>query len=501
MSPNSIGKVVIVGRDAAAWLSANALLRAFGPSGLKVEVVELRSLLRPHDVFMSQPALEAFHRLLGFDEHEVLKACGGAYSLGQSFVNFSGPRPSFLRPYGSHGAPVGKVGFHQIWTKAQQSGMSVSFEDFSISAVAAKQGKFFAQDNAINALFRCDYAYHLNGLAYVSLLKAQAIRLGALTRTAHSITATLDQAGGISHLHLNEGSRIDGDFYIDATGPESQLLGETLGAEVDSWSRWFPFDRLMVGAAERLKSLPCYAQARALELGCLQLAPTQNQTGLIYTYRSGIVSDDEAFRDMSVAAGIRAMPEATVAPISIGRRQKAWVKNCVAIGDAACVFDPLDSPSLYSIQLGLAHLISLFPLQTDSSIEAREYNHLMQEAFERFRDYTIAHYKLNRLYDLPLWDEARDMTVPEPLAWKLDLFAARGIVPIYDEETFQLDDWLALLLGHGQVPKTYDPLADLVPQDEAIKHVQSLLAFIREHVQDMSSHDAYLELFAMRDFA
>ena len=496
-----IRKLVIAGRDAAAWLAANALMRAFGPTGLKVEVVELPTFVRAHDVFTSQPALEAFHGLLGLDEHEVLKACSGSYSLGQSFANFSGPRPPFLHPYGSHGAPVGKVPFHQTWLKARQSGMNVAFENFSLTAVAAQQGRFFTANTEIASFARCDYAYHLDALAYVHYLKAHALRQGVTVTPARRLTANLNADGSaIRSLALGDGTVVDGDLFIDATGAESLLLGQALGVGVDSWAAWFPFDRVLTGAGPRMRTLPSYSQVRAQEIGCLHMAPTQSQTAVTYAYRS-VISDDEAFRDMTVAAGMHLRPDATVSPLAAGRRRKAWSGNCIGLGEAACVFDPVDSPSLHSIQLGLAHLIALFPLDSQCLTEATEYNLTLQSSLERFRDFQIVHYKLNQLRDMALWDAMRDQTPPPLLAHKLDLFAARGIVALYDNETFQLDDWLACFIGHGLIPQAYDPLVDLTPQDEAIRSVQGILGFIRQHVEDMSSLDAYLELFAARDFA
>ena len=500
-APSVIGKLVIAGRDAAAWLAATALMRAFGPTGLKIEVVELPTFLRGHDVCVSQPALEAFHRLLGFDEYEVLKACAGSYSLGQSFANFSGPRPPFLHPYGSHGRNIGRVPFHQVWLKARQSGMNVPFENFSLTAVAAQQGRFFTTTTEIESFARCDYAYHLDAQAYVQYLKAHALRLGVTVTPARRLTANLsDDGGAIRSLTLGDGRVVDGDLFIDATGAESLLLGQALGVGIDTWAAWFPFDRVMTAAGPRLRTLPSYGQTRALEIACLHLTPTQGQTGATYAYRS-VISDDEAFRDMTVAAGLHLRPDATVSPLAAGRRHKAWSGNCIALGEAACLLDPIDNGGLHIIQLGLAHLITLFPLDSQCQIEATDYNLTLQSALERFRDYQIVHYKLNQLRDMPLWDQMRDQAPPPLLAHKLDLFAARGIVPLYDNETFQLDDWLASFIGHGLIPQAYDPLIDLTPQDEAIRSVQGMLGFIRQHVEDMSSLEAYIELFAARDFA
>jgi len=500
MSAAPVSTVVIAGRDAAAWLAANTLARAFAPAGLSVKVVELPGLVRPQDVYASVPALEAFHRLLGFDEYTLLKACAGTYSLGQSFANFARTRPAFLQPYGSHGAPLNRIPFHQLWVKARQSGLNVAFEDFSLTAAAAKLGRFFVADSEIAAMGRSDYAYHLRAAPYVAFLKAQAVRCGVTQMQTRHVVARPGEDGRIDCLVLADGSEVKGDLFIDATGADSLLLGHALEVGFEAWAQ-FAANRILTAAGERLRTLPSYSQAKAIDWGVVHMMPTQDMTGLSHVYDGTAISDEEAFRTLAVASGLRLSPDATVTPFTAGRRHVAWRGNCVAIGDAACVFDPIDNPGLHAIQLGLAHLVALFPADGDCALEAEEYNRNIQRSFERFRDFQLTHYALNQNFDLPFWDRARGVPLPDMLAHKLEIFRARGVVPLYDEETFQLDDWLSVFFGHGVMPRSYDPLVDLVPQDDAIRHVQSILAFIRRRVDDMSSHDAFIEMFASRDFA
>ena len=61
-------RVVIAGRDAPLWLSANVIHAALSRQGVVVDVVELPTLLRSQDVYATLPALEALHNLLGIDE-------------------------------------------------------------------------------------------------------------------------------------------------------------------------------------------------------------------------------------------------------------------------------------------------------------------------------------------------------------------------------------------------------------------------------------------------
>lgn len=497
-----VRKVVIVGRDVAAWLAANALARALGGTRLRIEVAELPSLLRPQDTLASLAQLQNVHRLLGFDEHNLLKATAGTYTLGQSFVNFSKAAAPVFHPYGSHGGSLNRLPFMPFWIKARQRGLNVALEEFSLTAAAAKQGRFFTPTSETSAFGRLDYAYHLKALPYVQFLKAQALRRGVEVASLRLFDVRRDaETGYITGLVSGDGREITGDLFVDATGPESLLLGQALGAGFESWSEWFPANRVLAVSGERLRNLPAYSQVRALSSGCLHLTPLQDMTGLQHVYNDAHMTDQGALEATALIAGLRLQPDAVVSPLSVGRRQQTWIKNCIAVGEAACVFDPIDNVSLHALQVGLAHLIDLFPIAADSHWEAAEYNMQIQQSQERLRDYQIGHFKLNRIDNQPFWDRLRDMEIPDSLAYKIELFKARGSVPLYEGETFVLDDWLALFTGHGLVPRTYDPVADMTPDDDAIRHFQSILGFIKQQVGEMNSHDAFIELYASRDFA
>jgi tryptophan halogenase len=84
-----------------------------------------------------------------------------------------------------------------------------------------------------------------------------------------------------------------------------------------------------------------------------------------------------------------------------------------------------------------------------------------------------------------LWDGCRDAAVPETLQRKLDVFSARGRVPLYDDETFHEHGWESLLIGHGLVPQSYDPRVDAVPEQEHIAQMQLRLKDIVRLVEAM----------------
>ena len=162
-----VRKVVIVGRDAAAWITALALQRSFGRKdpAIQVHLVEMTSALRPQDSDLTLPAQQALHRLLGLDENRLLRAARGLFSLGQRFSYWLGGDSAYLHAYDTHGISLSHVAFYQYWLKARAQGMGVALEDFSLGAAAAKQGCYVAFNESTRAFSKAAYGYNLSALS------------------------------------------------------------------------------------------------------------------------------------------------------------------------------------------------------------------------------------------------------------------------------------------------------------------------------------------------
>ncbi|RZJ38437.1 MAG: tryptophan halogenase, partial [Brevundimonas sp.] len=106
-----IQRVLIVGRDAALWLTALSLRRALGGLGITVEVVELPSVLRPADAYVSTPSLVSLHHMMGLDEGRVLGATSGSEAYAQRFAGWSKGDHAFMHAYDTVGAGIEQIPF------------------------------------------------------------------------------------------------------------------------------------------------------------------------------------------------------------------------------------------------------------------------------------------------------------------------------------------------------------------------------------------------------
>lgn len=472
-------KVVIVGRDAALWLGAASIGAALGPAGVEVSAIELPSRLTPASAYASLPAIEALHSKLGLDEADLLRAAGGSFSLGWNVVPPG--RPPFFLAHGAYGAPIAGRDFFSCWMKARRYGLGVALEDFSPTAMAARQGRLLLPDEETEQFGRADYSYHLPAFSYVSLLKSRAHKLGVTINNAVEICIEHD-GGKIRSVAPDGTGPISGDLFIDASGPEAALIGSIPAVRSEEWREFFPFDRCLRARANRFSSVPVYSELKLSPAGWAALHATQAATHVVHSYSSAVSSDEEGLARAEAASGLR-LEDAAIEPVAPGLRSLAWAENCVAIGASACALDPLFDLDLHVIQLGIVHLVSLFPARAPGGeAERAEYNRAARSSFERLRDFQAALYFLG--------GQAR--SVPASLHHKLEAFRARGTVAPMEDETFGSDQWRAWLTGLDVTPETWPPAIDTLPADRLKEGFRDVLAFVKRKVLEQPTHDRYL---------
>src|SRR3546814_15044388 len=91
------------------------------------------------------------------------------------------------------------------------------------------------------------------------------------------------------------------------------------------------------------------------------------------------------------------MAEPRVLRFKACKREKAWAHNCVAMGLASGFLEPLESTSIYLVQMAIMHMLTLLPSGPgiDPALPA-ELNRVMDIEYDRIRDFLILHYKIGR---------------------------------------------------------------------------------------------------------
>lgn len=484
----------MVGRDADAWLTVLMLQLSFASSenAVEIQLVELNSDLRPQDFYNVLPSHKTLHTILGANENALMRSSSGLYCVAQRFSNWSGAASPFVHAYDTQGIDLANVDFLQYWSKARSKGLNVPLEEFSLGAAAAKQGRFILLDESTRAFSKASHGYTLSAMSYLRAAGAAALKAGLKHRIGEIKSVDVSN-GRIQSVTLQDDSHIEADLFIDATGSDALLISQLETNNFESWSQWLPCDRIMVASAPRLDPVPAFCQISAFSEGWYGLFPLLDRTAITAAYSSEYASSQEVLQKIAALSGMK-IGDAVESVFTAGARKKHWIGNCIALGASAVSLEPLDAIQLHVLHLGLSQLRAFFPVDAENMMEADAFNEKMNLNVVNVRDFQIAHYKLNKRFDEPFWDKVRSTEAPATLEQKIKLFERRGVVAMGEDETFQEENWASMFVGHGLIPKTYDPLVEKTPEPEQIEQFQRILKYISAEVEKMPSLQAHVEM-------
>ncbi|MDV3459392.1 tryptophan 7-halogenase [Sphingomonas sp. HF-S4] len=455
MSDRAIRSVAILGGGIVGLSAAIAFARSLPQ--LVVTVVETP----PDPAALADrlpgttTSIHRFHAAIGLDEAALLRTGAAVPRLGLRFETW--PDARWYHVHGEHGEPAGAIAFHQLWARARRAGHAEAWHLYAVAGALAEAGRFVhPQPGTPLAAF--DYALRLHPERYRELLAALADQ-HRVTRTSGSFGGVeRREDGSIAALLLADGRRVEADLYIDSSGPAAPLA---LDAGFDDWRATLPFDRVTLGTAPASAADPSDTIVGGAQ-GWQFVAPLPGQTIL------GRIHAD-AWEE-SVA-------------IRPGRRRTLWVRNVLAIGDAAVGLDPLHWPNLHLAHSAIARAIELLPGRDCHPVETGEYNRRSAAEADRMRDFQALHYL--RL-GLPI-------EVPESLARILRQFERRGRFAYEDEDSLLEEIWLSALLGLGVLPKAIDPRAEAVPAGAAAAGMVAMRAALAQLPPRLPDYATYLK--------
>lgn len=497
MYDTRLKRLVIVGGGSAGWMTAAALSRMLDSRKVQITLVESEQIGTVGVGEATIPDMINFNRMLGISEADFMKTTDATFKLGIEFVNWGRQGDSYFHPFGEHGVDMQGVDFHQYWLSSHQNGSDHPIEDYSLCAAAGKTNKFcHPAQNPKSVLSKLRYAYHFNATKYAKFLRFYAETRG-IKRIEGKVetVATAPETGHVQALNLDNGKCIEGDFFFDCTGFRALLMRQTLGVAFEDWARWLPCNSAQTIACEHTHTLPSYTRSTAHSAGWQWRIPTQSRTGNGHIYSTDFMGDDEAHRILMQNLDAPAIGDARTIRFKTGCSKEFWHKNCVGIGLSSGFLEPLESTSLYLIQMGISKFISLFPTGDLQPVVVAEYNRQMRQQFDQVRDFIILHYYATERDDSPFWTYCRTMDIPESLQHKIELFHEAGRVFRYDDELFSRPSWVAVMLGQNIVPKVCDPIVATLEQNQVTHSLASMRHAMVHAADKMPTHAAFIDQY------
>ncbi len=494
MSTEPIKDIVIVGGGTAGWMTAAALSTVLN-GRYNIRLVESDEIGIVGVGEATIPMIQRFNRVLGIDENEFMRETQGSFKLGIEFVNWGKLGDRYMHGFGRLGQDLATLPFDQYWNKMRRAGKAAPLEEYSITRMASKANKFMPPrfDVPNSPLRDIGYAYHFDASLYAKFLRKLSESRGVVRIEGKITRATLREPDGhIDAVELENGTRVEGELFIDCSGFRGLLIEQTLQTGYEDWTHWLPADRALAVPCESAPVITPYTRSTAHKSGWQWRIPLQHRTGNGHVYCSRFISDDEAAATLLSNLDGRALAEPRLIRFQTGMRKLAWNRNVVALGLSSGFLEPLESTSIHLIQSGIQRLLDFFPDRGWSAIDRDEYNRQSRFDYERIRDFIILHYHLNQRTDSEYWKECANMTIPDTLRHKMAMYRSHGRVVRVDNELFSEVGWIQVFEGQNMPIDGYHPLADAQSEEDIAEYLESVRDVIAKCVDVMPSHNDYI---------
>ncbi len=421
---------VIAGGGTAGWLSALILQKSLERQKLEARVTVVESSKIP-TIGVGEGSTAVFRVLLqyfGLDEFAFLRETGGTLKLGirhkdwreKGFV-YDGPIDD---PHQVVALPKGADrDFLNLFCTA--AGRRV--EDIHMFGALLKENRApyaLKEDGSLLPLGPFHYAYHFDQARVGAFLRKHAEGVEIVDATIAGVEKNAE-TGDIKALLFEDGTQLEGDFFIDATGFKRRLIGEEMGVAWTSYAHELPVNRAMpfwINHDDK-EDIAIHTLAQAMDAGWMWKIPTQERYGCGYVYCDQFQDQDGAKRELEALLGYEIEVRNDIR-FETGRLQTAWAHNCMAVGLSSVFLEPLEATSIH----GTAVQVMLFAgrylkhpnLMTPSDRD--DFNHRVARQVNDFRSFINLHY-MGARSDTPFWREMRENRVHKETKHRLALWA------------------------------------------------------------------------------
>lgn len=480
-------RIVIAGGGTAGW-SAAAFIAKMLSQRVQVTLIESSDIPTVGVGEATLPLMVTFNDLLEINESEFMKAVDGTFKLGIEFQNWGKKGRSYIHPFGRPGRESWPCNFFHYWLASKPNDVT-DYEKYCAETVASRQEKFAIVPNK-----GLVYAYHFDAAKYAKFLQAYSTERGVHHIDDMIERVDLKEDGSIKSLALKSGKDIEADLFIDCTGFRALLMEGALKTGYEDWSHWLPCDSAIAVQTVSDESPKPYTRSIAHDLGWRWRIPIQSRMGNGFVYSSQYISHETAQDELlsSIEAPIR---EPKINRFTTGYRKKQWNKNCISVGLSGGFLEPLESTSIFFIQRNLIRFVKLFEGAETSQVTIDEFNDQCLREMEAVRDFIILHYKVTEREDTPFWRYCKNMSVPDELQHRINLFKRSGRLFKKDYELFPDVSWAQIMMGQGLMPESYHPFVDEMSAQQLENLLSSTEQSIAQLVGGLPSHRDFINQF------
>ena len=515
-----IKKILIVGGGSAGWSTAAYMSKKL--NNITIELIESSDIPVVGVGEATVPPIVEFMRELGLSEEEWMPRCNATYKSCIRFTDFHQlGEPSMWYPFEPveilNGRPLSRYWHYKHLNDPDYSDRYTFYDYNFIVPEICRQMK------TVKSVPGVSYAYHFDAGLWGEVLKEVAKSNGVIQHIDTITNVNMSDNGDIKSVSRKNGDDIDADLFIDCTGFSSLLIGKSLNEPfTELYGSLFNNSAiaLRMPYEDKESEMASYTDAHALSSGWVWKTPLYNRIGTGYVYCDKYKDPDDAELEFRQYLGMDRVKdcEARHIKIRVGKHNRTWVKNCVAIGLSAGFIEPLESTGLFIFQSAAQLLTNILIKANDyNACDVKVYNDSITRLLEIIRDFLVCHYALTDREDTPYWHDVKYKThIPDSLSERLQFarLAMPDIQHIHRFDNASLagfsfnEGWQCILTGMNYLPFEWPQLKQnsVGPFEEAISanmHMADQRQKDRERqksmVASMPSHYNYLKTNIFKD--
>ncbi len=297
-------------------------------------------------------------------------------------------------------------------------------------------------------------AFHVENARLVTYLAARCVEFGA-EMTEGLVDKVEPGPQGVAALYLADGERVTADFFIDASGFRSELLGGALNEPFSDYGDALFCDRAVIGGWDRSHEpiLP-YTTAETMNCGWCWQIEHEHFVNRGYVYCSKFISDDEACDEL-LAKNPQITNRPRVVKFRSGRYVRNWVGNVVAVGNASGFVEPLEATALGILVFTANSLVETLREDFVTDGLRMAHNKFVTDLWEETRDFLALHYKCNTRLDTTFWRNCRAETPLKTLEPLFEFYQENGPSALgrhllrSADNIFAMEGHLVMLVGNN----------------------------------------------------
>jgi tryptophan halogenase len=321
------------------------------------------------------PSIYDFLNYVGITREELIKNVNATVKLGIKFKNWTGDDSYFYHPFYDHNftSQQNSYNFSAVFDLVNDTydhDLCYGKEYFEKCVVPLDPTA--TQSLHIDATLFCQY-----------LLDKFKDKIKIID--AEVVETIVNEKNEIAHLILDNGSHINGDFFIDATGFSCNLFKNLKNSWIDK-SDWLPLNKFIPNPVPwEFDKIPVCTTAESTDQGWILQVPLSNRWGTGYLYCDHFISDDEACNNFSKFLNKNfnvELSQARFLKFKSGYWNEQWCGNCMVIGLSSGFAEPLEATNIHQAIYQIRLFTDIYNF-VSYDFDRNNYNKIMKEFYDR----------------------------------------------------------------------------------------------------------------------